>query len=69
VSKSTTGATRCDFCRKPRRELAHLIQGPSGACICDECIEIAAHMALTEFKKVGKREAPEKTCEIVAKAS
>ncbi|MBQ8287903.1 MAG: ATP-dependent Clp protease ATP-binding subunit ClpX [Clostridia bacterium] len=33
---------RCSFCGRTERQVDFLIPSPTGACICDECIEICA---------------------------
>ena len=40
----TDKTQKCSFCGKPKEETRRLITGPDGACICDECIEIAKSM-------------------------
>ena len=35
---------QCSFCGKPKEETRHLISGPDGVCICDECVEICKSM-------------------------
>ena len=35
---------QCSFCGKYKDETRHLIDGPDGACICDECIEVCKSM-------------------------
>jgi imidazolonepropionase len=37
----------CSFCGKPRDAVRHLVSGPRGAGICDECLEVA-HEVVTE---------------------
>lgn len=34
----------CSFCGKTKEETRRLIAGPSGVCICDECVEICKSM-------------------------
>ncbi len=37
----------CSFCGKPREEVEHLIAGPNGVYICDECVTLC-NKILTE---------------------
>ena len=39
---------RCSFCDKPQTQVKQLVTGPNGANICDECIELCAHMIAKE---------------------
>lgn len=34
-------AVTCAFCEKTRLEVAKLVRGNTGACICDECVVVA----------------------------
>lgn len=45
----------CAFCLKPRHRVGFFVQGPTSACICNECVEIAAQIAdekIAALKKV-----------------
>lgn len=39
---------RCSFCDKPQSQVKQLVTGPNGVNICDECIELCAHMIAKE---------------------
>ncbi len=39
---------RCSFCDKPQTQVKQLVTGPNGVNICDECIELCAHMIAKE---------------------
>lgn len=39
---------RCSFCATPRSKVHHLIAGPSGVCICDECIRLCVEILLEQ---------------------
>lgn len=41
--------SRCSFCGKPESKVRKLIYGPSGAFICDECIEVCNDIIDEEF--------------------
>ena len=36
----STRESRCGFCKKSRKLVDRLIEGPSNNFICDECIEL-----------------------------
>ena len=36
---------RCGFCKKSRKLVERLIEGPSNNYICDECIELCHNLA------------------------
>lgn len=38
---------RCSFCGKSAKEVARLIAGPPGVCICNECVDLC-HTIITE---------------------
>ncbi|HRE49424.1 MAG TPA: ATP-dependent Clp protease ATP-binding subunit ClpX [Aggregatilineales bacterium] len=40
LTPPSAGTQRCSFCRRPRAEVSHLIAGPDGIFICDECVEL-----------------------------
>ncbi len=49
----------CSFCGKEKEDTRHLITGPDGACICDECIEICKSMMEDwEKEKTPAKEVP-----------
>lgn len=35
---------RCSFCGRSERQVAYLIPSPTGACICDNCVELCADL-------------------------
>ena len=39
-SKENDDKIRCSFCNKTQDQVRKLIAGPSGAYICDECVDI-----------------------------
>lgn len=43
-------AVRCSFCNKTQAQVRKLIAGPSGAFICDECIEVCSEIIEEEFE-------------------
>ena len=58
----------CSFCGKAKEETRRMINGPDGACICDECIEICKSMMEEwEGKETPAKEVPlKKPAEIKA---
>ncbi len=38
-------SARCSFCGKTRTQVNHLVHGPAGASICDECARLAVDIA------------------------
>lgn len=44
---------RCSFCGKPQEQVRKLIAGPSGAFICDECVEVCAEIIEEEMEEEG----------------
>lgn len=38
------GQRRCSFCGRRQKHVAHLVAAPTGACICDECLDVAVSM-------------------------
>lgn len=42
---------RCSFCGKPQEQVKKLIAGPSGAFICDECVEVCAEIIEEEMEE------------------
>ena len=47
---------RCSFCGKPQHQVRKLIAGPSGAFICDECVDICAEIIEDELEKEEEEE-------------
>lgn len=48
------GKIRCSFCGKTQEQVRRLISGPSGAYICDECVDICAEIIEEEnFEQEG----------------
>lgn len=45
----------CSFCGKSEKDARHLIAGPDGICICDECVELCDAM-LSQQGQRGKTE-------------
>ncbi|MCI8561876.1 MAG: AAA domain-containing protein, partial [Dorea sp.] len=41
---------RCSFCGKPDTQVRKMIAGPSGAYICDECVDICAEIIEEELE-------------------
>lgn len=39
---------RCSFCGDRQKDVRHLVLAPTGACICDECLDLAQSMVETE---------------------
>lgn len=39
---------QCSFCQRPRDQVGHLIAGPPGVFICDECVAVCQHILETE---------------------
>lgn len=50
VSSSSVAesVTQCSFCGRSRKETKQLVVAPSGSSICDECVDLAAHMVRKE---------------------
>jgi hypothetical protein len=46
------GPQKCGFCGKTRREVGALVKGPS-LFICDQCIDLAAEIALSSWPASG----------------
>ncbi len=42
---------RCSFCGRPQQQVRKLIAGPSGAFICDECVDICAEIIEEEIEE------------------
>ena len=42
---------RCSFCGKTDGQVRKLIAGPSGAYICDECVDICAEIIEEELRE------------------
>jgi ATP-dependent Clp protease ATP-binding subunit ClpX len=41
---------QCSFCGKSQDQVSHLIAGPSGLTICDECIRLCLEIIETEVR-------------------
>ena len=39
---------RCSFCGEKQKDVGHLVVAPTGACICDECLNLAQAMVTEE---------------------
>ncbi len=44
--KNFSSQAYCSFCGKSQDQVRKLIQGPSGACICDECVAACGDIIL-----------------------
>ncbi len=44
---------KCSFCGKPQSQTRHLIAGPEGVFICENCIEICNEVILNDVSKEG----------------
>lgn len=56
AGRNNTGGeerVRCSFCGKPQEQVRKLIAGPSGAFICDECVEVCAEIIEEEMEEEG----------------
>ena len=47
---------RCSFCGRPQEQVRKLIAGPSGAFICDECVDICAEIIEEEMEEEEQAE-------------
>ncbi len=59
VKNIEDGKMYCSFCGKSEDQVARLISGPDGVCICDECVEICAGMieeGMYKDRKKGEEE-------------
>ena len=52
---------RCSFCGRKASEVRKLIEGPNGAYICDECVDICNEIIDEEL---GTDESPFKTHDV-----
>ena len=50
AGKNSGNDVRCSFCNKTQDQVRKLIGGPSGVCICDECIELCGDILEEEFE-------------------
>lgn len=50
AGKLSDDSVRCSFCNKTQTQVRKLIAGPSGAFICDECIDVCAEIIEEEFE-------------------
>jgi hypothetical protein len=44
---------RCSFCGLRQKRVRHLVVAPTGACICDECLDLASAMVGEERARRG----------------
>lgn len=56
AGKISDDSVRCSFCNKTQAQVRKLIAGPSGAFICDECIDVCAEIIEEEFEYDERRE-------------
>jgi len=47
----------CSFCGKPEKDVKHLVAGPDGIFICDECVEICGAMIQQQERRGAPTEA------------
>ena len=47
---------RCSFCGRTEHQVDFLIPSPTGACICDQCIEVCADIIDEELNLVAEEE-------------
>ncbi len=47
------GVVRCSFCGKTQNQVGRLISGPSGAFICDHCVDVCAEIIEEEELEEG----------------
>ncbi len=52
MTRFTTGEQRCSFCRRAKEEVQHLIAGPEGVFICNECIHLSLQLLEQETPPV-----------------
>ena len=50
-SKENDDKIRCSFCNKTQDQVRKLIAGPSGAYICDECVDICMDIIEEEYEQ------------------
>ena len=48
----------CSFCGKPEKDARHLIAGPDGICICDECVQLCDAMISQQGQRGKATETP-----------
>ncbi len=48
MTQLPTDEQRCSFCRRSQREVQHLIAGPDGVFICDECVHLSMQILAQE---------------------
>jgi ATP-dependent Clp protease ATP-binding subunit ClpX len=53
---NSTGVIRCSFCGKTQNQVGRLISGPSGAFICDRCVDVCVEIIEEEEQEEGKLE-------------
>ncbi|HKM22225.1 MAG TPA: ATP-dependent Clp protease ATP-binding subunit ClpX [Lachnospiraceae bacterium] len=51
MSKGNDEKIRCSFCNKTQDQVRKLIAGPSGAYICDECVDICMDIIEEEYEQ------------------
>jgi len=44
VSQPSSGEQRCSFCQRSRPQVDHLIAGPDGVFICNECVYLSVQL-------------------------
>lgn len=49
-----SGVVRCSFCGKTQNQVGRLISGPSGAFICDHCVDVCAEIIEEEEMEEGR---------------
>jgi ATP-dependent Clp protease ATP-binding subunit ClpX len=49
---------KCNFCNRNQSQVKKLIAGPSGIFICDNCIEVAHSMVISEKAKEDEKKTP-----------
>ncbi|MDE0960341.1 MAG: ATP-dependent Clp protease ATP-binding subunit ClpX [Planctomycetota bacterium] len=52
------GTERCSFCGKVSSEVARLIAGPPGVCICNECVDLCYTIVSDDSTPSGSTEKP-----------
>ena len=45
----------CSFCGRPAGQVKHIVAGPNGSNICEDCLQICAEIVRREKKKRGGR--------------
>jgi ATP-dependent Clp protease ATP-binding subunit ClpX len=52
VSQPSSGEQRCSFCQRSRPQVDHLIAGPDGVFICNECVYLSVQLLEQETAPV-----------------